>query len=321
KVEEVHRDTVLHDSHDEDLIHLEGLNFPVPLFGLAITATSRNDEQKLSDTLHKLTEEDPCLAVEHNSATHETVLRGLSELHLRMTLEKMRERYKLEVDTRPPRIAYRETINNAAPGHHRHKKQTGGAGQFGEVFLRVEPLERGAGFEFASEVVGGAIPAGLLTAVEKGIREALAQGAIAGFPLQDIRAVATDGKTHPVDSKEVAFVTAGREAFLDAVRKAQPQVLEPVVNLEVQVPGETVGSITGDLSGRRGRINGTEVGSDGMVTISAQVPLAELEGYESQLKSTTGGHGTYSMEFSHYEPVPGNVQQQLIAAWRPATGE
>ena len=321
KVEEIHRDAVLHDSHDEDHIHLRPLRFPTPLFGLAVTAQSRGDEQKLSDTLNKLIEEDPCLAIEHNQATRETVLRGVSELHLRMTLEKMRQRYRLEVETRPPKIAYRETISAPAEGHYRHKKQTGGAGQFGEVFLRVEPLERGTGFEFKSEVVGGAIPTSLLPAVEKGIREALQGGAIAGFPLQDIRAVATDGKHHPVDSKEVAFVAAGREAFLDAVRKAHPVVLEPLVNIEVQAPAESVGAITGDLSSRRGRINGTHTRPQGMVAISGQVPLAELEGYQSQLKSMTGGHGSYTIEFSHYQAVPPDIQQRLGAAYRPQPGE
>jgi elongation factor G len=237
-------------------------------------------------------------------------------LHLRVTLEKMRDRYRLEVETKPPKIAYKETISAVAEGHHRHKKQTGGAGQFGEVFLRVEPLERGTGFEFASEVVGGAIPTQFLPAVEKGIREALMNGAIAGFPLEDIRAVATDGKSHPVDSKEVAFVTAGREAFLDAVRKAHPLIMEPIVNVEVRVPADYVGAITGDLSSRRGRISGTDARSGGAVVVNAQVPLAELEGYESQLKSMTGGQGSYNIEFSNYEPVPANIQQQLCTAYR-----
>jgi elongation factor G len=316
KVDEIHRDAVLHDSHDEDQLRLRPLRFPTPLFGLAIKAVNRGDEQKLSDTLNRLIEEDPCLTIEHNQTTHETVLRGLSELHLRVTLEKMRDRYRLEVETKPPKIAYKETISAVAEGHHRHKKQTGGAGQFGEVFLRVEPLERGTGFEFASEVVGGAIPTQFLPAVEKGIREALLSGAIAGFPLEDIRAVATDGKSHPVDSKEVAFVTAGREAFLDAVRKARPLIMEPIVNVEVRVPADYVGAITGDLSSRRGRISGTDARSGGTVVVNAQVPLAELEGYESQLKSMTGGQGSYSIEFSNYEPVPANIQQQLCAAYR-----
>ncbi len=316
KVDDIHRDAVLHDSHDEDHIHLEGLRFPTPLFGLAITAQTRNDEQRLSDTLHKLVEEDPCLKVEYDGTTQETVLRGLSELHLRMTLEKMKDRYRLEVDTKPPKIAYRETITTVAEGHHRHKKQTGGAGQFGEVFLRVEPLERGTGFEFKSEVVGGAIPTQFLPAVEKGVREAMSQGATAGYPLQDIRAVVTDGKHHPVDSKEVAFVTAGREAFLDAVRKARPLVLEPLVNIEIQTPPGAVGAVTGDLSGRRGRINGTDTAGN-MAVVNGLAPLAELEGYESQLKSMTGGQGSYSIELSHYDPVPSPIQKQLVSAWKP----
>lgn len=320
KVDDIHRDAVLHDSHDEDHIHLEGLYFPTPLFGLAITAKTRNDEQRLSDTLHKLVEEDPCLKVDYDGSTQETVLRGLSELHLRVTLEKMKERYRLEVDTKPPKIAFRETISAIAEGHHRHKKQTGGAGQFGEVFLRVEPLERGAGFEFKSEVVGGSIPGQFLPAVEKGIREAMNQGAIAGYPLQDIRAVVTDGKHHPVDSKEVAFVTAGREAFLDAVRKARPLVLEPLVTIEIQTPPEAVGTVTGDLSARRGRINGTDI-AGGMGVVNGLAPLAELEGYESQLKSMTGGQGSYNIEFSHYDPVPPAIQQQLVAAWKPKQSE
>jgi len=231
KVDEIHRDVVLHDSHDEDLVHLRSSRFPTPLFGLAIRAATRGDEQKLSDTVHKLLEEDPCLALEHNAHTKETVLRGLSDLHLRITLEKMQQRYNLQVETKPPKIAYKETISQNAEGHHRHKKQTGGAGQFGEVFMRIEPLPRDAGFEFVSEVVGGTIPTSFLPAVEKGVREALQEGAIAGYPMQDVRAIAYDGKYHPVDSKEIAFITAGREAFLDAVSKAKPLILEPIVNL------------------------------------------------------------------------------------------
>ncbi len=316
KIDDIHRDVVLHDSHDEDRIHLQPLRFPTPLFGLAIRAATRGDEQKLSDTLHKLLEEDPCLALEHNTHTKETVLRGLSDLHLRITLEKMQQRYNLHVETKPPKIAYKETIGQNAEGHHRHKKQTGGAGQFGEVFMRIEPLPRDAGFEFVSAVVGGTIPTSLLPAVEKGVREALQEGAIAGYPMQDVRAITYDGKYHPVDSKEIAFVTAGREAFLDAVGKAKPIVLEPIVNLEVRAPADCVGAITGDLSSRRGRIAGTDAGPRGMSVINAQVPLAELDGYESQLKSMTGGHGSYNIELSHYDPVPTDIQQKLQALYQ-----
>ena len=314
KVDEIHRNVILHDSHDEDEIQPRPIRFPTPLFGLAIRAATRGDEQKLSDTVNKLLEEDPCLALEHNSHTKETVLRGVSDLHLRITLEKMQQRYNLHVETKPPKIAYKETISQNAEGHHRHKKQTGGAGQFGEVFMRIEPLPRDAGFEFVSAVVGGTIPTSFLPAVEKGVREALQEGAIAGYPLQDVRAIAYDGKYHPVDSKEIAFVTAGREAFLDAVSKARPLILEPIVNLEVRAPADCVGAITGDLSSRRGRIAGTDAGPRGMSIINAQVPLAELEGYESQLKSMTGGHGSYNIELSHYDPVPGDIQQKLQAA-------
>ena len=316
KIDDIHRDVVLHDSHDEDKTHLQPLRFPTPLFGLAIRAATRGDEQKLSDTLHKLLEEDPCLALEHNTHTKETVLRGLSDLHLRITLEKMQQRYNLHVETKPPKIAYKETIGQNAEGHHRHKKQTGGAGQFGEVFMRIEPLPRDAGFEFVSAVVGGTIPTSLLPAVEKGVREALQEGAVAGYPMQDVRAIAYDGKYHPVDSKEIAFVTAGREAFLDAVSKAKPIVLEPIVNLEVRAPADCVGAITGDLSSRRGRIAGTDAGPRGMSVINAQVPLAELDGYESQLKSMTGGHGSYNIELSHYDPVPTDIQQKLQALYQ-----
>ena len=316
KVDDIHRGVVLHDSHDEDRLHARPLRFPTPLFGLAIRAATRGDEQKLSDTVHKLLEEDPCLTLEHNAHTKETVLRGLSDLHLRITLEKMQQRYNLQVETKPPKIAYKETIGQNAEGHHRHKKQTGGAGQFGEVYMRIEPLPRDAGFEFVSEVVGGTIPTSFLPAVEKGVREALQEGAIAGYPMQDVRAIAYDGKYHPVDSKEIAFITAGREAFLDAVSKARPIVLEPIVNLEVRTPADCVGAITGDLSSRRGRIAGTDAGPRGMSIISAQVPLAELEGYESQLKSMTGGHGSYNIELSHYDPVPGDIQQKLQTAYK-----
>ena len=316
KIDEIHRDVMLHESHDEDELHLRPSHFPTPLFGLAVRAATRGDEQKLSDTLHKLLEEDPCLALEHNVHTKETVLRGLSDLHLRLTLEKMQQRYNIQVETKPPKIAYKETIGQPAEGHHRHKKQTGGAGQFGEVYLRVEPLPRNAGFEFVSEVVGGTIPTSFLPAVEKGVREALQEGVIAGYPVQDVRAIATDGKYHPVDSKEIAFITAGREAFFDAVTKARPLVLEPIVNLEVRTPADCVGGITGDLSSRRGRIAGTDAGPRGMSIIKAQVPLAELDGYESQLKSMTGGHGSYSVELSHYDPVPGDIQQKLQAAYK-----
>jgi elongation factor G len=320
KVEELHFDAVLHDSHDEDQIHLAPLAFPKPMFGLAVDAASKGHEQKLATALHKLAEEDPCFQVEHTIETNETVVRGLSDLHLRVNLDRLKERYGVEVKSRPPRIAYRETVSTKAEGHHRHKKQTGGAGQFGEVFLRIEPLDRGRGFEFADEVKGGTIPGQFIPAVEKGVRQALSMGALAGYPLQDVRVTVYDGKHHPVDSKEVAFVTAGKRAFVDAVLKARPQVLEPIVDLEVVAPEANMGDVSGHLAGKRARILGTD-GARGEVSVKAQVPLSELEGFAAELKSITAGRGRYSMDFSHYEPVPANVQQKLVEGYRPKVEE
>ncbi len=316
KIEDLHFDAVLHDSHDEDHIHLAPIDFPQPMFGLAVEATRKGQEQKLATALQRLAEEDPCLHVEHEAETNETVVRGLSDLHLRVNLERLRERHGVEVTSRAPRIAYRETIGAPSEGHHRHKKQTGGAGQFGEVFLRVEPLPRGGGFEFVDAVKGGTIPGQFIPAVEKGVRQVLQGGAIAGFPIQDVRVTVYDGKHHAVDSKEVAFVAAGKRAFLDAVLKAKPQVLEPIVDLEVSAPEEQVGDITGGLSSKRARIHGTDAGR-GEIVVKAQVPLSELDGYPAELKSVTAGKGRYSLDFSHYEPVPGAVQQKLVEAYRP----
>lgn len=317
KVDEIHFDAVLHDSHDEDLITLAPLAFPSPMYGLALEPKHKGQEQKLSNALARLAEEDPCFRVEHHKELNETVVRGLSDLHLKIMLERMHERYGVEVDTRPPRIAYRETIAGHAEGHHRHKKQTGGAGQFGEVFLRIEPLERGAGFEFVDAIKGGVIPGQFLPAIEKGVRQAMEHGAVAGYPLQDLRVIVYDGKYHPVDSKEVAFVSAGKKAFLDAVGKARPIVLEPIVNVEVAIPEHHVGDVTGGLAGKRARILGTDIQRGGELVIKAQAPLAELTDYPTELKSMTGGRGRYSLDLSHYEAVPPPLQKQLSEAWKP----
>ncbi len=317
KVDELHFDAVLHDSHDEDQIHLAPTEFPRPMFGLAIHAASKGQEQKLATALHKLSEEDPCFQVEHLNETNETVIHGLSDLHLRVVLQRLKEKYGVDVQTHPPRIAYRETVSANAEGHHRHKKQTGGAGQFGEVFLRIEPLPRGGGFEFVDEVKGGTIPGQFLPAVEKGVRQVLASGAIAGYPIQDVRVIVYDGKHHPVDSKEVAFVAAGKKAFLDAISKAGAQVLEPIVDLEVNAPEQHMGDISGGLASKRARINGTDSARGGEIVVKAQVPLSELEGYAAELKSVTAGRGRYSLDFSHYEPVPAQVQQRLSETYKP----
>jgi len=316
KVEEIYYDAVLHDSHDEDTYQLKRVDFPEPMYGLAVNTKSRGQEQKLSTALQRLQEEDPCFKVEHNQELNETVMRGLGELYMRITLERMQERYNVEVVTRVPRIAYRETITRAAEGHHRHKKQTGGAGQFGEVFLRIQPKPRGEGFEFIDKVVGGAIPYNLIPAVEKGVTQVMNEGAIAGYQLQDIEVTVYDGKYHPVDSKEIAFVTAARQAFLDAIRNAGPQILEPIVTVEVTVPDAVMGDITGNLAGRRARISGTESLRGGQVTIRADLPLSSLSDYHTELKSLTQGQGSYTMEFSHYDPVPSNIQQDLVKAYK-----
>jgi elongation factor G len=241
----------------------------------------------------------------------------MGELHLRVLLERMTERYGVHVKTHPPSIPYRETITRKAEGHCRHKKQTGGAGQFGEVYLRIEARERGAGFEFVDEVRGGTIPGQFIPAVEKGVRQVLTEGAIAGYPLHDVRVIVYDGKHHPVDSKEVAFVSAGRKAFIDAIQKANPIILEPIVRIEITAPASTMGDITGDLATKRGRISGNSALAGGRVSVSALVPLAELNGYQSRLKALTGGEGNFTMDLSHYDPVPPRKQQELIEAFKP----
>lgn len=321
KVDDLHFDAVLHSSHDEDQFHLRTVALPTPMHGVAIEPARRGDEKKLSDALHKVMAEDPSLRIEFNAQANETVLRGMGELHLRLVLERMREDFGLEVTTHPPKIAYRETITRKAEGHCRHKKQTGGAGQFGEVYLRVEPLARGAGFEFVDEVVGGAIPGQFIPAVEKGVRQVLSEGAIAGYPLQDLRVIVYDGKHHPVDSKEVAFVSAGRKAFIDAIAKAGPIVLEPVARVQITTPAEFVGDISGHLSAHRARINGNQTAGGNQVTIIAEMPEAELLDYQTRLKSLTGGKGSYTVSFDHYASVPPQVQKALTEAFKPKADE
>jgi elongation factor G len=311
KVDDIDFDCVLHDSHDEDQIHMRPLEFPTPMSGVAIAPKRRGDEQRISEVLHRMTAEDPTLVVEHDAVLNETVLRGLGELHLRSALERMAQQYKVEVDTRPPRVPYRETIGGNAEGHARHKKQTGGAGQFGEVYLRIEPLPRGTGFEFVDQVKGGVIPYNFIPAVQKGVESVLVAGPVAGFPMQDVRVIVYDGKHHPVDSKEVAFVAAGRKAFLDALAKARPIVLEPIVHVEVEAPESHMGDVAGDLSSRRGQVTGTRAMGPGVLVVEGHAPLGELEGYSARLKAMTQGRGAWTMSLSHYEPAPPPLQQKL----------
>ena len=321
KIEDLEFNNVLHSSHDEDEVQMRPVAIPPPMYGVALELLQRGQEKKLSDALRKLSTEDPSLLLEFNAQANETVLRGMGELHLRLVLGRMKEEFGIDVSTRPPKIAYRETVTRPAEGHHRHKKQTGGAGQFGEVFLKIEPLSRGSGYEFSNKVVGGSIPGQFIPAVEKGVKQVIDEGAVAGYPLQDVRVIVYDGKHHPVDSKEIAFVAAGKRAFINAISKARPIVLEPVAKIEVTTPSESVGDITGHLSGIRGRIAGSDSVSGNRVKISAQVPLSELGDYQTTLKSLTGGEGVFTMEFDHYETAPQPVQKELEKAFKPSTDE
>jgi elongation factor G len=316
KVDEIAFDCVLHDSHDEDHIHLQPLEFPRPMAGLAVETKKKGDEQRLFDILGKLVMEDPTFVVERHPTSNETVIRGLGEIHLKAKLEKMANQYKLEVDTQPPRIPYLETITAPAEAMYRHKKQSGGAGQFGEVHLRIEPKGRGEGFEFVDAVKGGVIPGVFMAAVEKGIRQGLSGGVVAGYEVEDLKVTVYDGKTHAVDGKEVAFTIAGRKAVIEAIKNARPIVLEPIVRIEIIVPEASIGDLTGDLSSRRGHITGTDSRGHGQAAISGEAPLAELNDYQSRLKSLTGGQGSYTIEFARYAAVPPNIQQQLASKFQ-----
>lgn len=314
RVDELFFDAVLHDSHDEDHYHLRSTQFPMPLYGLALKASKRGDEQKLADALQKLSVEDPSIDVEHNATLNETVLRGLGDVHLKTLMQRLIETYHVDVSSHPPSIAYKETISQRAEGHYRHKKQTGGAGQFGEVKLFVEPLAAGEGFRFVNKVVGGSIPGQFIPAVEKGVRQAMAEGVLAGFPMQDLSVTVYDGKHHAVDSKEIAFVTAGKKAFQQATEAAKPVVLEPVASVAVSAAQQAMGDLSSDFSTRRAHITGSDIAADGRLLLHAEVPLAEIEGYESQLNAMTGGEGTYTLSFSHYQKVPAHVQKTLVDA-------
>jgi elongation factor G len=244
------------------------------------------------------------------------VIYGLGELHLRILLDRLRDVHRFEVLTQPPKVAYRETITAPSAAQYRHKKQSGGAGQFGEVHLRVAPLGRGEGFRFVDEVKGGTIPGQFMPAVEKGVREALSQGVIAGFPVVDIQVTVHDGKHHSVDSKEIAFVTAARKATIAAILEARPIVLEPIVALDISAPEAATGDITGDLASRRAQVGGTEAQGAGLMRVRAHAPLAELSGYQTRLNALTSGQGRFTLSLSHYEPATPALQQQLVGAHR-----
>ena len=323
KIDEMHYDAVLHGELPFDSIRAKSIPQPTPMFGLAVTAAKRGEEGKISQALVRLAEEDPTFKFDRDATTHEMVIRGIGELHLRVVIERLKTRFNLEEITAPPKIAYKETIGTKAEGHHRHKKQTGGAGQFGEVYLRVEPLPADSEetFEFVDDTFGGSVPKQYLPAIEKGVRQMLQIGCVAGYPMQGIRVSVYDGKYHPVDSKEVAFITAGKRAFADAVSKAKPRLLEPFVTLEIATPSDYMGDITSDIMGRRGRIQGTDMLAGGMAIITAEAPLAEVMSYAASLKAMTQGTGSYTMEYSHDEPTPAHIQAEVVAAYKPREEE
>ena len=289
-----------------------------PLYSLAIEPKSRGDEQKISETMSRLAEEDPTFRVTRDSQTGELVISGLGDLHLRVILSRMKTRFKLDMLTKPPKIPYHETIMGSAKYvEYTHKKQSGGAGQFAKVYIDVEPNERGAGYEFIDKIFAGSIDQAFRPSVDKGIKAQMPKGVLAGYPVVDVKVSLVDGKTHPVDSKDIAFQVAGREAFKKAFLQAKPALLEPIVNIEVTVPMDYVGDIARDISGKRGRIEGQDVLPGNIAVIRGHVPLAEVAQYNSQLKSVTAGQGSYTIELSHYEMVPPNVQQQIVAQYKP----
>jgi elongation factor G len=286
--------------------------FPKPMFPLAIDAADRADDAKIMAALRKIAHEDPCFKLERDPQTLEMVMSGLSQLHLETVQRRVRSREHLELKTKEPKVPYKETITTPGEGMYRHKKQTGGRGQFAEVHLRLRPRERGAGFEFVNSVVGGAIPTQYIPAVEKGVRETMKEGVLAGCEVVDLECEVHFGKYHDVDSSEAAFKLASSLAFKEAFRQCRPILLEPVVDIEVTIPAEKMGDVTSDLNTRRAQITGMSALPGGMQSVTAKAPLAEVLRYQTELKSMTGGQGFFSMEFSHLAPAPPNVQQQVV---------
>ena len=296
------------------------LSFPEAVLSYAIEPKSRGDEDKINQSMHRLEEEDPTIRYVRDPQTHELLLAGQGQLHIEVTVAKLKRRFGVEVNLKPPRIPYRETITAKTEAHGRHKKQTGGHGQFGDCTIRLEPLPRGSEFEFVDEIFGGSIPRQFIPAVEKGIQESRLRGYLAGYPVVDFRVVLTDGQYHDVDSNELSFKTAGWLAFKDGMSKARPTLLEPIMNVEIYAPSDYAGDLMGDLNGRRGRIGGMEPRGQ-MTAIKAQVPMAEMLTYEQHLTSVTGGRGSYHMEFSHYDEVPSHLQTKIIAAAKAERGQ
>lgn len=318
KIESIELNDTLCAEGDEQKI--KPIEFPKPMVALAVEPKSRKDEQKISQSLQKLAEEDPTFRVERDRQTKEMVIRGLSQFHLDLMIARLQSRFEVEMTSKEPKIPYLETIMAKGEGHYRHKKQTGGRGQFGECYMRMEPLERGTGFEFKNAVFGGAIPSNFMPAIEKGVREQLEKGVLAGYPIVDVKVDVYDGSYHTVDSDEQSFKIAGSRGFQDGFMNSKPVLLEPIVNIEITVPGKHMGDITGDLSGRRGRIVGMDsVGN--LQVIKAQVPMKEIGKYSTELRSMTGGEGSYTVEFSHYDIVPARLAEEIIARSKKAKEE
>ncbi|MCB0153640.1 MAG: elongation factor G [Anaerolineae bacterium] len=303
------QDTLCEKTH---ILHLPPINYPHPLYAVAVTPQSQADSAKLGPSLTRIGEEDLTLTHRYEAATRQTLLEGMGDAHVEIAVKRMANRFGLHVHTAIPKVPMRETVTRVGSAHYRHKKQSGGAGQFGEVHLRAEPTERGAGFEYKSEIFGGAISQTYLPSIEKGIKQVLEEGPMAGYPVVDVRAVVFDGKEHPVDSKDIAFQIAGREAFRLAMKEAGAVLLEPIVEMTITVPEEYTGDVSGDLSTRRGRMSGMDQ-VRGNTIITAQVPLAEVQRYATDLRSFTQGRGIYTMKVSHYEQVPSHIAEQIIA--------
>lgn len=296
---------------DKNPVKFKVINFPEPAVSFSVKPKSRSDEDKISEVLAKLIAEDPAFSMIREKQTHELVISGMGDLHLKTMVNRMKDRYGVGVEIGTPKVAYKETITTNGDTQYRHKKQTGGAGQFAEVWMKVDPLPRGEGFEFVNEVVGGAIPKPFIGSCEKGVKAAMNEGTVAGFPVIDIRVIVYDGKTHPVDSKDIAFQIAAAHAFRQACDKAKPVLLEPIMHVELTVPEANMGDVTGSLSSRRGRVQGMNTEA-GMQVVVAEIPLEEMYKYATELKSITGGRATYTMSFAHYEVVPSNVAQKVI---------
>lgn len=309
------KDTLTNDTLGDraDDLTFPAVTFPEPVLAYAIEPKSRGDEDKISTSMHRLEEEDPSIRYSRDPQTKELLLSGQGQLHIEVTVAKLKRRFGVDVNLKPPRIPYRETIKASTEAHGRHKKQTGGHGQFGDCKIRVEPLQRGADFEFVDDIFGGSIPRQFVPAVEKGIQDARARGCLAGYPMVDFRVTVYDGSYHDVDSNELSFKLAGSLAFKDAMTRARPTILEPIMNVEVYAPSDFAGDLMGDLNGRRGRIAGMDTRGPTTV-IKAQVPMSEMLTYEQHLTSATGGRGSYHMEYSHYDEVPAHLQTKIIAA-------